>query len=164
MLKIHSLLAPAVTLAMLSASAITLADGESIGSVRTSFQLLGPNHTIEVERFDDPKVNGVSCYISYAKKGGISGAIGMAENSSDASVACRQTDHIAFDESELPDQEEVFTQRRSPLFKNLRVVRMHDANLKTFIYLTYSNKLIDGSPKNSISAVHYGSHNMYGQE
>lgn len=126
-----------------------------IGSVRTEFKLLGPNNTIEVERFDDPKVQGISCYLSYSQIGGISGAVGLAEEASEASVACRQTGEIVFDPAEVDEQEVVFTQRRSALFKNMRVVRMHDLETQTFVYMTYSAKLVDGSPKNAITAVHY---------
>lgn len=133
-----------------------LAQDAHIGSVRTEFKLLGPNSTIEVERFDDPKVQGISCYISYSQIGGISGAVGLAEEASEASVACRQTGEVVFEPAEVEQQEVIFTQRRSVLFKNMRVVRMHDTQTQTFIYLTYSTKLVDGSPKNAISAVHYG--------
>ncbi|MFJ5537943.1 CreA family protein [Vreelandella titanicae] len=127
-----------------------------IGSVRTEFKLLGPNNTIEVERFDDPDVQGISCYLSYSQIGGITGAVGLAEEASEASVACRQTGEVVFDPAEVEEQEVIFSQRRSALFKNMRVVRMHDAETQTFVYLTYSTKLVDGSPKNAITAVHYG--------
>ncbi|MGP9468327.1 MULTISPECIES: CreA family protein [unclassified Halomonas] len=136
--------------------ATLLAQEAHIGSVRTEFRMLGPNNTIEVERFDDPKVQGISCYISYSQIGGISGAIGLAEEASEASVACRQTGEIVFNPDEIVPQEVVFTQRRSVLFKNMRVVRMHDTETQTFVYLTYSTKLVDGSPKNAVTAVHYG--------
>ena len=141
-------------LALLPAS--LLAQDAHIGSVRTEFKLLGPNNTIEVERFDDPKVQGISCYLSYSQIGGISGAVGLAEEASEASVACRQTGEIVFNPADVEEQEVVFTQRRSALFKNMRVVRMHDSETQTFVYLTYSTKLVDGSPKNAISAVNYG--------
>ncbi|MCH4810041.1 CreA family protein [Vreelandella neptunia] len=133
-----------------------LAQDAHIGSVRTEFKLLGPNNTIEVERFDDPEVQGISCYISYSQIGGITGAVGLAEEASEASVACRQTGEIIFDPADVEEQEVIFTQRRSALFKNMRVVRMHDTETQTFVYLTYSAKLVDGSPKNAITAVHYG--------
>ncbi|WP_018915598.1 CreA family protein [Vreelandella zhanjiangensis] len=144
----------ALTLALFPS--VLLAQDAHIGSVRTEFRMLGPNNTIEVERFDDPKVQGISCYISYSQIGGISGAVGLAEEASEASVACRQTGEIVFNPAEVEEQEVVFTQRRSALFKNMRVVRMHDAETETFVYLTYSTKLVDGSPKNAITAVHYG--------
>ncbi|PRY66288.1 CreA protein [Vreelandella songnenensis] len=144
----------AALLALLPAT--LLAQDAHIGSVRTEFRMLGPNNTIEVERFDDPKVQGISCYISYSQIGGLSGAVGLAEEASEASVACRQTGEIIFDPAEVNEQEVIFTQRRSMLFKNMRVVRMHDAETETFVYLTYSTKLVDGSPKNAVTAVHYG--------
>lgn len=128
------------------------AQAEEIGSVSTAFKLLGPDHRIAVEVFDDPKVEGVSCYVSRAVTGGISGGLGLAENTSDASIACRQTGAIAM-RDELKDGEEVFSQRSSVMFKELHVVRFFDQERNTLVYLTYSDKLIDGSPKNSISAV-----------
>ena len=144
----------ALTLALFPS--VLLAQDAHIGSVRTEFRMLGPNNTIEVERFDDPKVQGISCYISYSQIGGISGAVGLAEEASEASVACRQTGEIIFNPADVEEQEVIFTQRRSVLFKNLRVVRMHDAETETFVYLTYSTKLVEGSPKNAVTAVHYG--------
>lgn len=148
-----------IMLALLPAMLIPsmlLAQDAHIGSVRTEFRMLGPNNTIEVERFDDPKVQGISCYISYSQIGGLSGAVGLAEEASEASVACRQTGDIVFDADEIEQQEVVFSQRRSALFKNMRVIRMHDLETQTFVYMTYSVKLVDGSPKNAITAVHYG--------
>lgn len=144
----------ALTLALFPS--MLLAQDAHIGSVRTEFRMLGPNNTIEVERFDDPKVQGISCYISYSQIGGISGAVGLAEEASEASVACRQTGEIIFNPADVEEQEVIFTQRRSVLFKNMRVVRMHDAETQTFVYLTYSTKLVEGSPKNAVTAVHYG--------
>lgn len=126
--------------------------GEAVGEVDTAFKLLGANHKIVVEAFDDPKVAGVSCFISRAKTGGISGSLGLAEDTSDASIACRQTGPIEV-ATEMEDGEEVFNRRASILFKRIQVVRFFDETRNTLVYLTYSDKLIDGSPKNSISAV-----------
>lgn len=148
--------AACLSLALLALSGQAHADGTKIGSVDTTFKLIGANHSIHIERFEDPDVQGASCYISYAKKGGISGSLGLAEDTSDASVACRQTGEIQFNPQDIDPQEQVFSQRRSILFKNLRIVRLHDSEKKTFVYLSYSDKLIDGSPKNAISAIHYG--------
>ncbi|MEO0911612.1 MAG: CreA family protein [Pseudomonadota bacterium] len=125
---------------------------EEIGSVDTAFKLLGANHKIVIEAFDDPKVSGVSCFVSRAKTGGISGSLGLAEDTSDASIACRQTGPIDVTE-EFEDGEEVFGRRSSVLFKRLQVVRFFDETRNTLVYLSYSDKLIDGSPKNAISAV-----------
>ena len=108
-----------------------------------------------VEAYDDPRVAGVTCYVSRAKTGGIKGAIGLAEDRSEASIACRQVGEISVKEP-LPQQEEVFNERMSFLFKKLRIVRMVDAKRQVLVYLTYSDKLIDGSPQNSVTAVPVG--------
>jgi CreA protein len=137
-------------LALLLAAAAARA--EAIGEVDTAFKLIGPDHKIVVEAYDDPKVNGVTCYVSRAKTGGLSGAFGLAEDTSDASIACRQVGPVSVPQP-LPKREEVFSERLSILFKRLRVVRMVDPKRNTLVYLTYSELLIDGSPKNSITAV-----------
>lgn len=128
------------------------AHAEDLGSVSTAFQLLGPNHKVVVEAYDDPKVAGVTCYVSRARTGGIKGGLGLAEDKAEASIACRQVGPISFN-GELPQQEEVFSERMSILFKRLRVVRMADAKRNTLVYLTYSDRLINGSPQNSVTAV-----------
>ncbi|MBB4845526.1 CreA protein [Paucibacter oligotrophus] len=125
---------------------------DAVGEVDTVFKLIGPDHKIVVDAYDDPKVQGVSCYVSRAKTGGISGALGLAEDKSEASIACRQTGPISFSKP-LPRQEEVFSERASLVFKRLRVVRMVDAKRNTLVYLTYSDRVIEGSPQNSVTAV-----------
>jgi CreA protein len=134
------------------ALACLAAAAEQIGEVDTVFKLIGPDHKIVVEAYDDPRVAGVTCYVSRAKAGGISGALGLAEDKSEASIACRQVGPITF-ERPLPVQEEVFSERLSILFKKLRIVRMVDRKRNALVYLTYSDRLIEGSPKNSITAV-----------
>jgi len=114
--------------------------------------VLGPDNKIVVQVFDDPDVDGVACYLSAARTGGIKGGLGLAEDTSDASIACRQVGAIAIKKKFDPG-DEVFTERRSVLFKKLRVVRFLDQKRNTLVYLAYSDKLVDGSPKNSISAV-----------
>ncbi len=128
---------------------------EDIGSVDTTFKLLGANHKIVVEAFDDPKIDGVTCFLSMARKGGISGSLGLATDTSDASIACRQVGPIKFTAPISMDDEgeRVFKARRSVLFKKLQVVRFLDRRRNTLVYLVYSDKLIDGSPKNAITAV-----------
>lgn len=128
---------------------------DEIGEVDTAFKLLGANHKIVIEAFDDPKVEGVTCFLSMARKGGISGSLGLAEDPSDASIACRQVGPIRFVKSIAADRkgELVFKARRSILFKKLRVMRFLDRARNTLVYLAYSDKLIDGSPKNAVSAV-----------
>lgn len=128
------------------------AHADSIGEVDTVFKLIGPDHKIVVDAYDDPKVTGVTCYVSRAKTGGISGAIGLAEDKAEASIACRQVGAISFTKP-LAEQEEIFNERLSILFKKLRVVRMVDKKRNTLVYLTYSDRVIEGSPKNSITAV-----------
>ena len=128
------------------------ATADEIGSVDTTFQWLGPNHKIVIEAFDDPKIAGVTCYVSRSRTGGIKGGLGLAEDTSDASIACRQVGPITIREK-FKDGEEVFTERRSLLFKKMRVARFLDQPRNTLVYLVYSDKLIEGSPKNSITAV-----------
>ncbi|MCV2369495.1 CreA family protein [Roseateles oligotrophus] len=125
---------------------------DAIGEVDTVFKFIGPDHKIVVDAHDDPKVAGVTCYVSRAKTGGIKGGLGLAEDKSEASIACRQTGVIVFAKA-LPQQEEVFNERASLIFKRLRIVRMVDVKRNTLVYLTYSDRVIEGSPQNSISAV-----------
>jgi len=136
----------------LGAGLAAVAHAEIVGDVDTAFKLIGPDHKIVVEAYDDPKVNGVTCYVSRAKTGGLAGAFGVAEDKSEASIACRQVGPVSVTQP-LPKREEVYTERLSILFKRLRVVRMVDARRNTLVYLTYSDLLIDGSPKNSVTAV-----------
>jgi CreA protein len=139
---------PAVALLAFGATALA----EPIGSVDTVFKFIGPDHKIVVDAHDDPKVGGVTCYVSRAKTGGIKGALGVAEDKSDASIACRQVGPIAIAQP-LPAQEEVFNERISLVFKKLRIVRMVDRKRNTLVYLTYSDRLIEGSPQNAVTAV-----------
>ncbi|MBF0342540.1 MAG: CreA family protein [Magnetococcales bacterium] len=125
---------------------------EVIGSVDTVFKMLGPDDKIIIEAFDDPKVEGVSCHLSRAKRGGVTGGLGLAEDPSNASIACRQVGPIRLPEN-LKDGESVFSKSTSLLFKTLQVVRFFDKKRNTLVYLVYSDKIIDGSPKNSISTV-----------
>jgi CreA protein len=122
------------------------------GAVSTHFRWLGPNDKIVVDGFDDPKVQGVACHISRAETGGIKGQLSMAEDTSDASIACRQVGPIRI-LGELKDGEHVFDERRSLVFKTLQVVRFFDRERQVLVYVTYSDRIIEGSPKNSISTV-----------
>ena len=146
----------ALTYAALTGAALTYAAApvaaEEIGQVTTAIKILGANHRITIEAFDDPKVEGVACYVSRARTGGISGSLGLAEDTSDASVSCQQNGPVKFRE-ELKDGEEVFSRRASLVFKHIQVVRFFDKARNTLVYLTYSDKLVDGSPKNSVAAV-----------
>jgi CreA protein len=129
---------------------------EEIGSVSTKFKMLGPNDKVVIEAFEDPDVSGVACYLSRAKTGGMSGALGVAEDTSDASIACRQIGPIKLSQgirSGDEDGEEVFKKRTSLVFKSMQVVRFYDRKRNVLVYLTYSDRVIEGSPKNSISVV-----------
>lgn len=129
---------------------------EEIGSVSTKFKILGANDKIVIEAFDDPEISGATCYLSRAKTGGVSGAVGVAEDTSDASIACRQIGPISLPEKIKNGQEdgkEVFKKSTSFLFKSLQVVRFYDAKRNVLVYLTYSDRIIEGSPKNSISII-----------
>ena len=129
---------------------------EQIGEVRTRFKVLGANDKIVVEAFDDPDIPGATCYLSRAKTGGISGSMGLAEDTSDASLACRQVGKIVLPESVKSGKDDgqlVFRKSTSIMFKTMQVVRFYDKKRNCLVYLTYSNKIIDGSPKNSISAI-----------
>lgn len=143
------LLAPCL---LLLAAAVTPAHAEEIGSVDTVFKFLGPDHKIVVEAYDDPGVSGVTCYMSRAKTGGIKGAFGLAEDRSEASIACRQVGPIAIAKP-VKAQEEIFSERTSLIFKRLRIVRMVDAKRNSLVYLTYSDRVIEGSPQNSVAVV-----------
>ena len=147
--------AAAVALAALTAlagGAAQAATAEKIGTVDTAFQWIGRDHDIIVEAYDDPGVQGVTCYVSRARTGGIKGGLGLAEDRAEASIDCRQVGAVQIKEP-LPKEDEIFSERMSILFKRLRVVRMVDAERNTLVYLAYSDKLIEGSPQNSVTAV-----------
>jgi CreA protein len=122
------------------------------GSVNTNFRWLGPNDKIVVDGFNDPKVQGVACHISRAQTGGVKGAMGVAEDTSDASIACRQIGPIKI-LGEFKDGERVFDEHRSLVFKTLQVVRFFDRERNVLVYVSYSDRVIEGSPQNSISTV-----------
>lgn len=146
-MKIHHYIALAASIPFASA-----AMAQQIGEVDTAFKLFGPDHKIVVEAFDDPKVAGITCYVSRSKAGGLKGALGLATEKSESSIACRQVGPIS-STVPIPKSEEVFSESRSILFKRMRIVRMVDPARQVLLYLTYTDKLIDGSPKNSLTAV-----------
>jgi len=153
-MKKQTLLCISALMLILSVPGTLLA--EEIGSVSTKFKILGANDKIVIEAFDDPEISGATCYLSRAKTGGVSGAVGVAEDTSDASIACRQIGPISLPEKIKNGQEdgkEVFKKSTSFLFKSLQVVRFYDAKRNVLVYLTYSDRIIEGSPKNSISII-----------
>ncbi|WP_300716950.1 CreA family protein [Hydrogenophaga sp.] len=146
-------LAPLSVLVLGLLFATSAVHAQAIGEVDTVFKLFGPDHKIVVDAFDDPKVKGVTCYVSRAKTGGIKGGLGLAEDTSDASIECQQVGAVSFAGDPMKQQEVVFTERTSFLFKKLQVVRMVDKARNTLVYLSYSDRVIEGSPDNSITAV-----------
>jgi CreA protein len=125
---------------------------ETIGCVTTEWKLVGANHKVCVESFADPKIPGVTCHVSQARTGGLSGTFGLAQDPSQFSLACRQTGPITLPEK-LPKEATVFTEDTSIFFKETRVLRLWDQANRTLVYLAISRKLIDGAPANSISTV-----------
>lgn len=129
------------------------ARADDLSCVSTTFNLLSPNDKVCVTDFDDPKVPGLTCYIAQARKGGWGQPLGINEDPSRFSVTCRQTGPINTDISKLPDDEEVFTEKTSIIFKATRIYRVLDRKHNTLIYLAVSSKIISGSPSNAISSV-----------
>jgi CreA protein len=149
MRMIHGLLAAALALPL----AIPGAQAQTrVGEVSTTFRMVGPNDKVVVERYDDPRVPNVSCYVSRADTGGLSGWVGLAEDPSRFSLACRATGPVAMP-SGIPKSESVFKQSASALFKALTVTRIIDEEKRVLVYLITSTKIIDGSPYNSVTAV-----------
>jgi CreA protein len=129
---------------------------EQVGSVDTVFKIFGPDHKIVVEAFDDPDVKNVTCYLSRAKTGGIKGGLGLAEDTADAAISCQQVGPITLSDkikAGKAEGEVVFRKRTSLVFKKLQVVRFYDKRRNALIYLSYSDKVVEGSPKNALSAV-----------
>ena len=143
-----ALLAALATLGLGAAGAAA----EELGCITTAWKLIGANHKICVDAFDDPRIPGVACHLSQARTGGIAGSLGLATDPSKFSIACRQVGPITIPQS-LPENEIVFNENTSILFKETRVIRMLDKKRFTLVYLVYSTKLIDGSPMNSRSTV-----------
>ncbi|MBU6456854.1 MAG: CreA family protein [Bradyrhizobium sp.] len=118
----------------------------------TVFKLLSPNDKLATYGIDDPEVEGVACHFTVPEKGGFKGWLGLAEEVSDISLACRQIGPIHFKEK-MEQGGDMFRQRRSMFFKKMQIVRGCDAKRNVLVYMVYSDKLIDGSPKNSTSSV-----------
>ena len=135
---------------LLGSSMSGLAD--TVGCVTTEWKLIGANHKVCVDAFGDAKVPGVTCHVSQARTGGVAGSLGLAQDPSQFSLACRQTGPITLP-AKLPKEEVVFAEDTSILFKETRVVRMWDEAHRTLVYVAISRKLIDGAPANSISTV-----------
>ncbi|MEP7276335.1 MAG: CreA family protein [Betaproteobacteria bacterium] len=128
------------------------ARADDVGCTSTTFRIFGANDKVCVMAFDDPRVSGVSCHISQARTGGVKGSLGLAEDPSRFAIACRQTGPIALP-AKLPEEESVFSESTSLLFKNTKVIRMFDAKRNTLVYVAISKRVIEGSPMNSLSTV-----------
>jgi CreA protein len=147
----------AASLLLLTMIMPSVSFAEEIGSVSYRFKWIGPNDKIAIEAFDDPDVAGVTCYIARARTGGLKGAFGVAEDPAQASISCQQTgaiDQTGLDKLKSPH--EVFSERASLIFKTTQVVRFWDPKRRALVYLTYTDRVIEGSPQNSISVVPIG--------
>jgi CreA protein len=118
----------------------------------TVFKLLTPNDKLATYAIDDPEVEGVACHFTVPERGGVKGWLGIAEEVSDISLACRQVGPVRF-KNKFAQGEEMFRRRRSILFKKMQIVRGCDAKRNVLVYVVYSDKLVEGSPKNSTSSV-----------
>jgi CreA protein len=123
-----------------------------IDSINTQFRWLGPDDKIIVERYDDPKVRNVSCYLSRAETGGVKGGLGFAEDPSRFSIACRAVGPIELPPG-LPKSEVIGFASASLFFKTFQIHRALDSEKNVLVYTVVSTKLINGSPFNSISVV-----------
>lgn len=138
-------------LMLLAGAGVSRAD--EVGCISTTFNLLSPNDKVCVSDFEDPRVPGIACHISQARKGGWGQPLGLNEDPSNFSVACRQVGPVTVDIATLPENEEAFTQKTSIFFKRTRIYRMIDKKHNTLVYLAVSSKIINGSPANAISTV-----------
>jgi len=134
------------------APAISADEPDLIFKKSTVWKFLTPDHKLATYAIDDPLVDGVACHFTVPEKGGVSGWLGVAEEVSDVSLACRQVGPVTIKEN-FEQGEEMFRQRRSLVFKKMQIVRGCDVKRNVLVYLVYSDKLIEGSPKNSTSTV-----------
>ena len=151
-MKSLGLLVLAAALAVPSLSAMAGGDPDFIFSESTKFHLLTPDAKLSTYAIDDPAVDGVACWYTQPEKGGLKGMLGVAEETSDVSLACRQYGPIKF-KQKFSQGDEVFAQRRSLFFKHMQIVRGCDAKRNVLVYMVYTDKIIEGSPKNSTSTV-----------
>lgn len=143
---------PAPILAALILAATCPAAAEEIGCTTTTWKLIGANHRVCVHAYDDPKIPGVTCHVSQARTGGVKGSLGLAEDPSQFSIACRQVGPITLP-AKLPDDEVVFSDDTSIFFKETKIHRFLDARRNVLVYLAISRKIIEGAPANAISTV-----------
>jgi CreA protein len=118
----------------------------------TVFKWLTPNDKLATYAIDDPEVEGVACHFTVPERGGVKGWLGVAEEVSDISLSCRQVGPVHF-KNKFAQGEEMYRRRRSILFKKMQIVRGCDTKRNVLVYVVYSDKLIEGSPKNATSSV-----------
>ena len=128
------------------------AAAEEIGCATTTWKLIGANHRVCVYAYDDPKIGGVTCHVSQARTGGVKGSFGLAEDPSQFSLACRQIGPITLP-AKLDDDEVVFSEGTSLIFKETKIHRFFDEKRKVLVYMAISRKIIEGAPANAISTV-----------
>ena len=150
--KLLSLLASLILASAAIPGAALAQDPDLIFRKSTVFKLLSPDDKLATYGIDDPVIDGIACHFTVPEKGGWTGALGLAEEVSDISLACRQIGPVKFKEK-FEQGAVVFRQSRSLFFKRMQIVRGCDAKRNVLIYMVYSDKLIDGSPKNSTSSV-----------
>ena len=126
---------------------------DDLTCVSTTFRVVGANDKVCVSAFDDPKVPGVACYISQARTGGLKGTFGLAEDPSRFSIACRQVGPVSINSASLPSEEKVYSESTSLFFKHTHVFRIVDKKRNALVYLAISDRVIEGSPQNSISTI-----------
>jgi len=139
-------------LAVPASSAIAADEPDLIFRRSTVFKWMSPNDKLATYGLDDPEVEGVACHFTVPEKGGFKGWLGLAEEVSDVSLACRQIGPIKF-KDKMEQGDDMFRKRRSLFFKKMQIVRGCDAKRNVLVYVVYSDKLIEGSPKNSTSSV-----------
>ena len=141
-----------VLAAAMASGAAVAEDPDRIMSKSTVWRPLTPNDKLVVYGIDDPAVEGVACHYTTPERGGVKGTLGLAEEVSDISLSCRQIGPVRF-KDKFDQGEEVFSERRSLIFKRMHIVRGCDAKRNTLVYMVYSDRPIEGSPKNSTSSV-----------
>jgi CreA protein len=152
-LVLASLILASLTVLLWAATPASAADEPDLIFRRsTVFKWVSPNDKLATYGVDDPEVDGVACHFTVPEKGGFKGWLGLAEEVSDISLACRQVGPIHF-KGKLEQGDDMFRQRRSLFFKKMQIVRGCDAKRNVLVYMVYSDKLIEGSPKNSTSTV-----------
>jgi CreA protein len=139
-------------LALLAPAPVQAQSPDLIFKKSTVFRLLTPNDKLATYAVDDPDIEGVACHYTVPEKGGVSGTLGLAEEVSEISLACRQVGPVKF-KNKFDQGDVMFRESRSALFKRMQIVRGCDAKRNVLVYLVYSDKLIDGSPQNSTSTV-----------